>query len=74
LNAATTARERETVLNYTKTDRVDLMAIVQSLLHGRGGTSVESILELGIVKDIDKVQTNACERTNKDHQSPAFVY
>ncbi|WP_255550427.1 IS110 family transposase [Sporosarcina sp. E16_3] len=44
LNAATTARERETVLNYTKTDRVDLMAIVQSLLHGRGGTSVEKAM------------------------------
>lgn len=41
INAATTAKERETVLNYTKTDRVDLMAIIQSILHGRGITSVE---------------------------------
>jgi len=56
LNAATTARERETVLNYTKTDRVDLMAIVQSLLHGRGGTSVESMLELESLKTLTRAR------------------
>ena len=56
LNAATTARERETVLNYTKTDRVDLMAIVQSLLHGRGGTSVESLLELESLKTLTRAR------------------
>ncbi|ANU15236.1 IS110 family transposase [Planococcus halocryophilus] len=43
INAATTAKERETVLNYTKTDNVDLMAITQSLLHGRGQTSQEAL-------------------------------
>jgi transposase len=56
LNAATTARERETVLNYTKTDRVDLMAIVQSILHGRGGTSVESLLELESLKTLTRAR------------------
>jgi len=56
LNAATTARERETVLNYTKTDRVDLMVIVQSLLHGRGGTSVESMLELESLKTLTRAR------------------
>ncbi len=49
---ATTARERETVLNYTKTDRVDLMALVQSLLHGRDGTSDESMIELESLKTL----------------------
>ncbi|WP_240315650.1 IS110 family transposase [Sporosarcina sp. PTS2304] len=39
INAATTAEERKKMLNYTKTDRVDLQAIVQSILQGRGETS-----------------------------------
>ncbi|EMR11852.1 transposase IS116/IS110/IS902 family protein [Methylophaga lonarensis MPL] len=39
LNAATTAKERETLLNWSKTDNLDLMAIVQSLIHGRGTSS-----------------------------------
>ncbi|MEK4023912.1 IS110 family transposase [Sporosarcina sp. FSL W7-1283] len=39
INAATTAEERKKMLNYTKTDRVDLHAIVQSILQGRGDTS-----------------------------------
>ena len=56
LNAATTAKERETVLNYTKTDRVDLMAIVQSLLHGRGGTSVDSVQELESLKTLTRAR------------------
>ena len=56
LNAATTARERETVLNYTKTDRVDLMAIVQSLLHGRGGTSIDALLELESLKTLTRAR------------------
>jgi len=43
INAATTAKEREIVLNYTKTDNVDLMAITQSVLHGRGQTIEDSI-------------------------------
>jgi transposase len=38
INAATTAEERKRLLNYTKTDRVDLNAIVQSLLQGYGDT------------------------------------
>ncbi|WP_071393170.1 IS110 family RNA-guided transposase [Bacillus tuaregi] len=36
LNAATTAREREALLNWSKTDNLDLMAILQSIIHGRG--------------------------------------
>ncbi|WP_260858180.1 IS110 family transposase, partial [Bacillus sp. FJAT-22090] len=43
INAATTAEERKATLNYTKTDSIDLMAITQSLLHGRGVTSREAI-------------------------------
>ncbi|AST93526.1 IS110 family transposase [Sutcliffiella cohnii] len=36
INAATTAKEREALLNWSKTDNLDLMAIVQSVIHGRG--------------------------------------
>lgn len=36
LNAATTARERDALLNWSKTDNLDLMAILQSIIHGRG--------------------------------------
>lgn len=39
INAVTTAEERKKMLNYTKTDRVDLNAIVQSILQGHGGTT-----------------------------------
>ncbi|WP_285844193.1 IS110 family transposase [Metabacillus halosaccharovorans] len=36
VNAATTAKEREALLNWSKTDNLDLMAIIQSVIHGRG--------------------------------------
>lgn len=39
LNAATTAREREALLNWSKTDNLDLMAIIQSMINGRGTSS-----------------------------------
>ena len=45
INAATTAEERKKMLNYTKTDRVDLQAIVQSILQGRGETSRKKVEE-----------------------------
>ena len=54
INAATTAKERETVLNYTKTDNVDLMAITQSLLHGRGQTSQEALPLLEQLKTLSR--------------------
>ena len=56
INAATTARERETVLNYTKTDRVDLMAIVQSILHGRGGTSLDKRQDLETLQTLTRAR------------------
>jgi transposase len=39
INAATTAEERKSLLNSSKTDNLDLLAIVQSIIHGRGQTS-----------------------------------
>lgn len=52
INAATTAKERETLLNWSKTDNLDLMAITQSIIHGRG-TSNE--LPSGSVHDLQKL-------------------
>jgi transposase len=52
LNAATTAQERQALLNWSKTDNLDLMAIVQSMIHGRG-TSNE--LSTGDVHSLQKL-------------------
>jgi len=52
LNAATTAQERQALLNWSKTDNLDLMAIVQSMIHGRG-TSNE--LSVGDVHNLQKL-------------------
>ncbi|EGQ20296.1 ISChy2 transposase [Sporosarcina newyorkensis 2681] len=56
LNAATTAKERETVLNYTKTDRVDLMAIIQSILHGRGATGLKKHQEFETLQTLTRAK------------------
>ncbi|MCL6574036.1 MAG: IS110 family transposase, partial [Bacillus sp. (in: Bacteria)] len=52
LNAATTAQERQALLNWSKTDNLDLMAIVQSMIYGRG-TSNE--LSTGDVHSLQKL-------------------
>ncbi|WP_309298102.1 IS110 family transposase, partial [Cytobacillus sp. NCCP-133] len=52
VNAATTSQERQALLNWSKTDNLDLMAIVQSIIHGRG-TSSE--LPSGSVHDLQKL-------------------
>lgn len=36
INAATTASERKSLLNWSKTDRLDLLVIVQVIIHGKG--------------------------------------
>lgn len=52
LNAATTAQERQALLNWSKTDNLDLMAIVQSMINGRG-TSNE--LSTGNIHTLQKL-------------------
>jgi transposase len=52
LNAATTAQERQALLNWSKTDNLDLMAILQSMIHGRG-TSNE--LSSGTILTLQKL-------------------
>ncbi|WP_066173758.1 IS110 family transposase [Bacillus marinisedimentorum] len=39
VNSASTAQERQMLLNGSKTDNLDLMAIVQTIIHGRGTSS-----------------------------------
>src|SRR5690625_1836640 len=58
INAATTAKEREALLNWSKTDRLDLLAIVQAIIHGRG-TSSE--LPSGSINNLQKLT-----RTRRD--------
>jgi transposase len=52
INAATTAKERDALLNWSKTDNLDLLAIVQSVKNGRG-TSSE--LSFGHIKNLQKL-------------------
>ncbi|MED1603544.1 IS110 family transposase [Alkalihalophilus marmarensis] len=52
INAASTAQERNALMNWSKTDNLDLMTIVQSVIHGRG-TSNE--LRSGIVLELQKL-------------------
>jgi len=66
INAATTAEERKATLNYTKTDSIDLMAITQSLLHGRGITSREAVPlleELQTLSRAHRTLINSSSRT-----------
>ena len=65
INAATTSKERETVLNYTKTDSIDLMAITQSLLHGRGITSREAIPLLKQLQTFTRAHRTLIEASSK---------
>jgi transposase len=62
LNAATTAQERQALLNWSKTDNLDLMAIVQSMIHGRG-TSSE--LSTGSVHNLQKLTRARRELVNE---------
>ncbi|WP_338448430.1 IS110 family transposase [Niallia oryzisoli] len=62
LNAATTAQERQALLNWSKTDNLDLMAIVQSMIHGRG-TSNE--LASGNVLTLQKLTRARRELVNE---------
>lgn len=52
INAATTAKERETLLNWSKTDNLDLMAILQSIIHGRG---TSSSLPSGAIRSLQRL-------------------
>lgn len=62
LNAATTAEERKTLLNWSKTDNLDLMAILQSMINGRGTFSE---LPSGSVHNLQKLTRARRELVNE---------
>src|SRR4051794_3938821 len=72
LNAATTAQERQALLNWSKTDNLDLMAILQSMIHGRG-TSNE--LSSGTILTLQKLThlTFRSEEHTSELQSPVHL-
>nr|WP_309098487.1 transposase [Fredinandcohnia onubensis] len=70
INAATTARQRETLLNSSKTDNLDLMAILQSIIHGRG-TSNE--LPSGDILTLRKLTRARRELVNERTQTQNHI-
>ena len=62
INAATTAEERKALLNWSKTDNLDLMAILQSMIHGRGTFNE---LPSGKVHDLQKLTRARRELVNE---------
>lgn len=52
INSATTANERKTMLNSSKTDRLDLITIAQTVIHGRGNSGD---LSSGRVRELKKL-------------------
>ncbi|WP_258000241.1 IS110 family transposase [Bacillus sp. Marseille-P3661] len=70
INAATTAQERQALLNWAKTDNLDLMAIVQSILHGRG-TSSE--LSSGKVYTLQKLTRARRELVNEQTMTQNLI-
>lgn len=61
INAATTAIERETRLNWTKTDNVDLVAIVHALIQGRGYQIRPENRHLESLKKLTRFRRNLIE-------------
>ena len=65
INAATTAEERKATLNYTKTDSIDLMAITQSLLYGRGETSRKAVPLLKELQTLSRAHRTLIESSSR---------
>jgi len=70
LNAATTAQERETLLNWSKTDNLDLMAIVQSMIHGRGTSNG---LPTGKVHNLQKLTRARRELVKEETETKNLI-
>jgi len=65
VNAATTDQERKALMNWSKTDNIDLMAIIQSLLNGRGTSSELSSGSIGSLQKLTRARRELVdERTS----------
>ncbi|MDG5790196.1 IS110 family transposase [Evansella sp. AB-P1] len=65
VNAATTDQERKALMNWSKTDNIDLMAIIQSLINGRGTSSELSSGNIGVLQKLTRARREIVdERTS----------
>ena len=65
VNAATTDQERKALMNWSKTDNIDLMAIIQSLINGRGTSSELSSGSIGSLQKLTRARRELVgERTS----------
>ncbi|MFD1927980.1 IS110 family transposase [Sporosarcina siberiensis] len=69
INAATTAFERQSLLNWSKTDNIDLSAIIHSILQGRGNPVVQPAKTLEALKKLTRFRRNMVgNRTRLNNQ------
>jgi len=69
INSATTAFEREALLNWSKTDNIDLSAIVHSILQGRGNAVIQSPKTLETLKKFTRFRRSlVVHRTRLSNQ------
>lgn len=65
INSATTDQERQALMNWSKTDNIDLMAIIQSLIHGRGTSNELRSGSLGALQKLTRARRELVdERTS----------
>lgn len=69
VNAATTAQERQALLNWSKTDNLDLMAIVQSMIHGRGTSNELSTGDIHRLQKLTRARRTLIEERTDTQNS-----
>ncbi|WP_339254360.1 IS110 family transposase [Sporosarcina sp. FSL W8-0480] len=74
INSATTSIERESMLNWSKTDDLDLVAIVHSILQGRGNPPKSLRKELRTLKKLTRFRRElVSQRTRLTNQQFALM-
>jgi len=69
INSATTAFERESLLNWSKTDNIDLSAIIHSILQGRGNPATQPAQTLETLKKLTRFRRSMVDhRTRLNNQ------
>lgn len=70
INSATTALERGALLNWSKTDNIDLSAIIHSILQGRGNPVIQSTERLETLKKLTRFRRSTMEHRTRltNHQ------
>jgi len=65
INSATTAFERESLLNWSKTDNIDLSAIIHSILQGRGNPAIQLTQTLETLKKLTRFRRSIVEHRTR---------